>query len=193
MQGAVDGGNGEAPRPLGARLHPRFVELHHINAGLEQLVYFFIDGGGVVKGEVGLVRIIIVLCLLAHGERAGNGGLEQTVAVAAQKHCIANLYGLRAPDRADHAGYLHGLPAAASNGAGLVDINPLQGGGEAIGITLAAHFAVRNDVDTGLLHGPDGEQGSVVLRLFQERLGNAPQLTRSDAWNPAFAQQLLID
>ena len=51
--------------------------------------------------------------------------------------------------------------------AGIVGVDAFERGGEAVGIALAADFAVGDDVDAGALHVADGEDGGVVLRLLE--------------------------
>jgi hypothetical protein len=67
------------------------------------------------------------------------------------------------------AGAVHGL-------ARLVDIDAAQRGGQPVGIAFAPDFAVRDDVDPRALHVADRDQRGIVLRLLEERLGDAPHL-----------------
>src|SRR6185503_8784901 len=63
----------------------------------------------------------------------------------------------------------------------VVDVDAFERGGEAVGIAFASHFPVTNDVDAGALHVADRDQRGVVLRLFQERRRDAPQVGLSHA------------
>ena len=79
--------------------------------------------------------------------------------------------GPRAADLADHARHRRLVPAAVvDDSAGIVDVDALERGGEAVGVALAPHLAVGDDVDAGALHVADGEERGVVLRLLEERL-----------------------
>ena len=56
---------------------------------------------------------------------------------------------------------------------GIVGVDAIQCGSKAVGIALAADFAVGHDVDAGALHVSDGHDGGVVLR-FLEMFGRQP-------------------
>ena len=68
----------------------------------------------------------------------------------------------------------------------LVVVDAVERGGEAVGVALAAHLAVGDDVDAGLLHVADGEDRGVVLRLLQIRLLHAPELVQAHARHAGF-------
>ena len=72
-------------------------------------------------------------------------------------------------------------PARLIVTAGVVDVDAFERGREAVGIALAPHLAVGDDVDAGALHVADRDQGRVVLRLFEESAGDAPHLRRAHA------------
>ena len=55
--------------------------------------------------------------------------------------------------------------------ARMLVVDALERRGEVVGVALAPHLAVGDDVDAGPLHVADGEQGGVVLRLLQEGSG----------------------
>src|SRR5438034_1879630 len=57
----------------------------------------------------------------------------------------------------------------SERGAGTVDIDAFERGGEAVGIAFAPDLAVGDDVEAGPLLRPDGEQRGVVLRLGEIR------------------------
>src|SRR5204862_1316138 len=84
-------------------------------------------------------------------------------------------------DRAGDARH-HGARAAAVDGAaGIHDVDALERGGEAVRVALTPHFAIRDDVDAGLLHVADREPRGVVLRFLQVFLADAPDLGRAHA------------
>jgi hypothetical protein len=70
------------PRLVGMLLHPRLVDLHDVGAGGEQILDLGIDGGGVVQRDGFLVLVVIVLRLLAHGERARHRRLDRRSVLA---------------------------------------------------------------------------------------------------------------
>ena len=55
---------------------------------------------------------------------------------------------------------------AVERDAGVVQVDPVERGGEAVGVALAAHLAVGDDVDAGAFHVADGDQGGIVLRFL---------------------------
>jgi hypothetical protein len=64
---------------------------------------------------------------------------------------------------------------------------------EAVGIALAAHLAVGDDVDAGAFLVADRDDRRVVLRLFEERAVDPPQLLGADARRDQLAQPPAID
>ena len=130
--------------------------------------------------------------LLAHGEGAGQGDLGGLAGVGAQELHVAHLDRPRAADLADDPRH-HGLLAAIVDDLGRVlVVDAVQRRREVVGVALAPHLAVGDDVDAGPLHVADGEQGGVVLRLLQVRVLHAPQLVQPRARH-AFHQQRAID
>ena len=75
----------------------------------------------------------------------------------------------------------------------MLGIQPIQRGGEPIGVALAAHLAVGDDVDASALQVADREQRGVVLRLGQIGLGYPPQLRRTHARHAALGHRCPID
>ncbi len=65
-------------------------------------------------------------------------------------------------------------PAAPASGcrvrltisAGILVVDPFERRREAVGVALAPHLAVGDDVDAGPFHVADGQQGGIVLRLL---------------------------
>ena len=66
------------------------------------------------------------------------------------------------------------MAAAAEHRAGVLEIDALQRGGEAVRVALAANLAVGDDVQAGAFLIANGEQGGVVLSLFQPFRSDAP-------------------
>ena len=72
-------------------------------------------------------------------------------------------------------------PGAVGDRRRVVVVDAVERGGEAVGVALAAHLAVGDDVDAGALHVADREERGVVLRLLEVRLRDAPQLVHAHA------------
>ena len=70
-------------------------------------------------------------------------------------------------------------PARLVMVAGVVVVDAVERGGEAVGVAFPAHLAVGDDVDAGALHVADRQQRGVVLRLRQIGLRHAPQLVHA--------------
>ena len=166
-------------------LHPRLVDLHHVGAGREQILDLGVDGGGVIHRHRFLVSVVVVLRLLAHGERAGHRRLDAAVGIGAQHFQVAHLDRARAPDRADHARHRHGLPGAVDGRAGIFDVDAVERGGEAVGIAFAALLAVGDDVEAGALLIADREDRGVVLRRFKLVRRDQPEIAARAPAAPA--------
>jgi hypothetical protein len=72
--------------------------------------------------------------------------------------------------------------------AGLIDVNTIERGREPVRIAFAADLAVGNDVESRVLLRLDREHRRVVLRLGEERFGDAPKLLRPDARRKAASE-----
>ena len=111
----------------------------------------------------------------------------------AQELDVVDLDRVLAPDRTDDARHRVGTARATERDAGVVEVDAIQGGGEAIGVALAPDLAVGEDVQAGLLLRLDRCDGGVVLCLGEKRLGNAPQLLCAHARRQALQQLLTVD
>ena len=169
------------PRLVGMLLHPRLVDLHHVGAGGEQILDLGIDGGGVIHRHRFFVLVVIVLRLLAHGERSGHGSLDLAAGIGAQHLQVANLDGVLAADRADDARHRYRLAAAVDRGAGIFDIDAVERGGEAVGIAFAPLLAVGDDIEPGALLIADGEDGGVILCRFKLVRRDQPEILGAHA------------
>ena len=67
------------PGLVGMLLHPRLVDLHHVGAGGEQILDLGIDRRGISQRHRFFVFVVVVLRLLAHGERTGQRRLDGAV------------------------------------------------------------------------------------------------------------------
>ena len=75
--------------------HPGLVELDHVGAGLLQVERFGVDGLGERHRQLLVVLVELVLGLLAHRERAGQGDLRRAVGIAPEKLHVAQFDRLR--------------------------------------------------------------------------------------------------
>ena len=85
------------------------------------------------------------------------------------------------------------MPGAVERAARIVDIDALERGGKTVRVALAANFAIRDDVEPGLLLSADREHGGIVLRLRQIRLLHAPELARAHPRREAAGELLAVD
>ena len=161
---------------LGPRLHPGLVELHDVGAGREQVLDLGVDRGRIVERQRRLVAVVVVLALLRHGERARHRHLDLAVGVGAQEFDVAHLDRMPALDRADHARHDGEAAGAVRCLAGIVEVDAVERGGEAVGIALAPLLAVGDDVEAGALLVADRDQRGVVLRTLEPFGIDAPQL-----------------
>src|SRR5215831_8921297 len=74
----------------------------------------------------------------------------------------------------------------------MLDIEALERRGEAVGIALAPHFAIRDDIDPRALHIGNREPRGIVLRLLQIRLGHTPDVACPHAWWQAVTEILAV-
>ena len=70
---------------------------------------------------------------------------------------------------------------------------PVQRGREAVGVALAPHLAVGDDVQPGALLVGDRQPRRVVLRLLEVRRVDAPELMGAHPRREAVAQPLAVD
>ena len=116
------------------------------------------------------IAVVVVVRLCRQAEWTGQGDFHAAVRVGAQKLQIAHFHRTATPDRTDHAGHDRATPGGAEEVGGVLRIQPIQRGGEPIGVALAAHLAVGDDVDASALQVADREQRGVVLRLAPDRV-----------------------
>ena len=134
-------------RGLGARLKIRFVQLHNEDAGRVQILNLLVDGGGVVHRQRLVIRIVIVLCLLRHRERPGQGDLGPAIRAMDEVGRLASLDRTPAPDSARYARHRIGGACPIKRFTQNIDVDSLEGSRQAIGIAFTAHLTVADDVD----------------------------------------------
>ena len=167
-----------AARLLRPRLHVGLVDLHDVGAGREQVLDLGVDRGGVVERHLRLVLVEVVLRLLRHRERARHRDLDRALGVGAQEPHVVHFNGMLPPHLAGDARHRIGMAGAVKRGAGIVDVDTLQCGREAVGIALAPHLSVGDDVEAGALLVMDRKQRGVILRLREPLRRYPPQLIR---------------
>ena len=107
----------------------------------------------------------------------------------AQEFHVPQLDRTVAADVADHAGDLGRLARSRGDDGRMFGVDPLQRRCEVIGVALPPDLAIGHDIDTGALHAWMGNDGRIILRVFQMIVRNAPQLRHSGARN-GFRQHL---
>ncbi len=85
------------------------------------------------------------------------------------------------------------MARAIEGDAGIVQVDAVERGREAIGIALPPHFPVGDHVDAGPLHVGDGEACRVVLGFLEEGLRYPPELPRSHARRQPLSEPLPVD
>ena len=154
---------------------------------------FLVDRRGVVEGELLLAVVVVVLRLLRHRERTRHGDLDGAVGVGPEELEVADFHRVLAADRADDPRHRVGVAAAVEGGAGIVDVDTLQGRGEAVRVALPPHLAVGDDVEPGAFLVDDGKHGGVVLGLVEPLRGDAPQLGGADPRREAAGELGAVD
>ena len=176
FQRPVDGLHAVAVRRVGARLQVRLVQLDDVGSRREQVPDLLADRLGVPEGEGLGAAVVIVLRLLRHGERPGDGDLDGPAGVRAQELQVLHLDRMPSPDWPGDPGHRIRVAAAVKGGAGVVDVHAFQRGREPVGVALPTYLAVREDVQASFLLGLDRQQRRIALRLLQVGGINPPQL-----------------
>ena len=110
-----------------------------------------------------------------------------------EKHNVILADGLRASDRADDPGDGVGMSAAVEGGAGIVEVQSLEGCCEVVGIALPPHLAVCDDVKSCIFLGLDRNHRGILLSLWKMIGLDSPQLTGADARRKAAGELRPVD
>ena len=161
--------------------HERFVELNDVGAGLLQVAQLLVHRLGIGHQQRARIAIVLVLGEPHHGERARHRDLDRPVRDRAQVRDVAHLHRPRAPDLADDARHDLARLVAALDLRGVVDVDAVERGREAVEVALAPDLSVRHDVEAGRLLLAHRLVRRVVLRLLEVRLGHAPDGVEPDA------------
>jgi hypothetical protein len=95
-----------------------------------------------VAGADGVGRAVeVVLGLLGHRERAGDGHLRRLARVRAQELEVADLHGMTARDRANDARHGIGVPAAVERRPGVVDVDAVERRREPVRVALSRRIS----------------------------------------------------
>ena len=191
---AIYGLDGKTARRLRVVAQPRLVELDHVGAGLLEGPHLLVDGVCECHRQCFEVLVVLVLHLLGHRERAGQRDLDALCSVGAQELDVAHLDRPRPADRASYPRYGRGAAGAGRlQHRRCVLVDAIERGREMVGIAFAPHLPIGNNIDAGPLHVANSEQGGVVLRLGQLRLGDTPQLLAAHAGHRARLHRLAVD
>jgi hypothetical protein len=123
----------------------------------------------------------------------GSVTLTARSVLALRNSRSATWIGARAPHRADDARDRDRVAAAVQRRPRVVEVDPGERRGEAVGIALAADLAVGDDVQARQLLVADGDERGVVLGLLQVLRVDAPQLARTHARGNATGERLAVD
>ena len=183
----------ELARLLGAGLHPRLVELDDVRAGGEQVEDLGAHDVGEGRRDRPRVAVVVVLGLHRHRERAGDRDLDLVVGVRAQELGVAHQDRAAAPHLADDARDGRGIAVAVQRRAGIVDVDAVEHGHDAVGVGLAPDLTVRDDVQPGAFLIADRGEGGRVLRFFEVLRVDLPEVARAYPGREARAQLLTIE
>ncbi len=86
-----------------------------------------------------------------------------------------------------------GWPERSSADAGVVEVDALERGREAVRVALAPDLAVADDVEAGVFLRADRDQRRVVLRLGEVLGRDAPELLRAHARREAAGELGAVD
>jgi hypothetical protein len=92
-----------------------------------------------------------------------------------QKLYVAHRHRVFAPDLTIDPRHRIGMARPVQRGAGIIDIDAIERGGEPVGIAFPANLAIRNDIEAGTFLRPDGEKRRIVLRFEKMRLIDTPE------------------
>ena len=98
-----------------------------------------------------LVLVVLVLRLLRHRERAGQRDLDLPVGVSAQELDVATSTRRSRRIGPTTRGTRNRRAGAVDGAAGILDVDAVERGREAVGVAFAADLAVGDDVDAGAL------------------------------------------
>ena len=113
----------------------------------------------------------------------GTVALIGTAGIGAQHLQIAKLNGMLAPDRPDDARHRNRPAVAVDHRSRIFDVDAVERGSEAVGITFAPLLAVGDDVEPGTLLITNGENRGVVLRGFELVRRDKPKIVDAHARN----------
>src|SRR4029453_17162372 len=193
IQGTIKSSKAVAPRLFGTGLHIGLVDLNNVGARRKEIFDFLIHRGRVVHREFFFILVEVVLSLLRHRVRAGNGNLDRSICIAAEEFGVAYFDRIFAANLSDDPRHRIGMAASIKRRSGIVDINTFKRCGKSVGVTLTANLAVGDDVEPGTLLVSDRENRRIVLRFLQKFRRDTPQFLCSCTWRKTRGKLLAID
>ena len=98
-----------------------------------------------------------------------------------------------AADFAHHARHLHFVAAPADNGPRIIEIHAIQRRRETVGVALAPHFTIGDDVQPHLLLRADGLSRGVALGFAEPGFLDEPQFRGARAGGKASGELAAVD
>ena len=191
--GAVDGGHAVVSRRPGSRLEVRLVDLHDVGPGGEEVGDLGGDGIGERHRHVLVAGVVVVLGLLGHREGTGDRDLDRAVRHRAHDGHDVRLDGRRPVQWPGDPGHRHDLPGAVQALAVTGSVDAVERVDEAVGVALAPHLAVGDDVEPGAHLFEHRQLGGIALRFAEELVGHPPQRVALDAHGQVAVEVVLVD
>ncbi len=180
-------------RGVGPCLQVRLVDLDDVRACRLEVAQLLVDRLRVGEREVSRALVVVVLGLLRHRERPGDGDLDPPVRDRTEQLDVTHLDRTRAPDRAHDARDRVRVARPVERDARVLEVDAVECRGEAIRVALAPHLPVGDDVDARELHVLHGEPGRVVLCFLEVLLADPPELERAHPRRQPVAEPLAVD
>ena len=111
----------------------------------------------------------------------------------AQEPDVALLHRMSPPDAIYDRGTDTIWPLRLIGVAGIVEVHPFERCGKAVRVALPPHLAIGDDVDAGAFLFPDRQHRRIVLGLFEQPGGNAPERLEADTRRHAGGEEAAVD
>jgi hypothetical protein len=85
------------------------------------------------------------------------------------------------------------MTRAVEGGSGIVEIDAVERGREAVGVAFPSDLAVRHDVEAGILLCPDRQERGIVLCLLEVLRRDAPELARPYSRRKSAGEFVAVD
>src|SRR5215831_1926126 len=193
IQGPIQSSQTVASRLLRTGLHIGLVDLNDVGARGKEIFDFLIHRGRVVHRKLFFILVEVVLSLLRHRVRAGDGNFDRSICIAAEEFDVAYSDRILAANLSDDTRHRIRMSASIKRRSRILEINTFKRCGKPVGVTLTANLAVGDDVEPGTLLVPDRENRRIVLRFLQKFRRDTPQFLCSCAWRKTCGKLLAID